>query len=632
MKRTKRTVALTFLTCLSLLISLTSGIMLNDRASAASKQAGRRGDKVASELRRRVWDSHSPDESMSVILQLNGPASGPLKTLLKRNGVHVNKSFSNFNSHAIELPSSVVDELAAYDEVQVLSLDDEVKSFGHITSTTGADDVRAQTGYTLDGSGIGIAILDSGMYSAHKMFGTRIVYNKDFTGQERVDDPYGHGTHVATAAAGNGTLYSGSYTGIAPNSNLINLRVLNSLGIGKTSGVLAALDWVMSNRSTYNIRVVNMSIGTAAVSSYQNDPLCQAVRDLVDAGVVVVAAAGNTGKDAFGRKIYGAIHSPGNEPSAITVGATNTFGTDARSDDGVATYSSRGPTRSYWTDTSGIRHYDNVIKPDLVAPGNKLIFAEAQNNLIVTTFPSLDSGLGAGKTSQKMMYLSGTSISAPIVAGAAALLLQANPKLTPNMVKMILMYTAQQLPNFNMFEQGAGQVNIEGAVRLAKLVRTDLTSTTAIGASLLTTTAPTAQSTVDGTTFSWAQGIVMDQTYAKGTALITKYQKIYGLGVLLSDGTLLSNGVLISDQTMMSSGVLLGTNIMTSNGVLLGDGTVFCATGVLLGDGVLLSDGVLLGDGVLLSDGTLLGAGVLLSDYVAPQSVLANGDLTAFMR
>jgi subtilisin family serine protease len=155
------------------------------------------------------------------------------------------------------------------------------------------------------------------------------------------------------------------------------LRVLNSQGTGTVSAVLGALNWVMSNRSTYNIRVVNMSLGMRAVDSYKNDPVCKAVRSLVDAGVVAIAAAGNSGKNSAGQKVYGQIHSPGNEPSAITVGASNTYGTDARNDDTVTTYSSRGPTRGYWTDTYGTKHYDNLIKPDIVAPGNKLVSAEA---------------------------------------------------------------------------------------------------------------------------------------------------------------------------------------------------------------------------------------------------------------
>src|SRR5207245_7028442 len=100
---------------------------------------------------------------------------------------------------------------------------------------------------------------------------------------------------------------NGQYIGIAPNANLINLRVLGATGSGTTSAVLSALDWVMANRATYNIQVVNMSFGTPAIDSYKNDPICRAVRRLVDAGIVVVAAAGNNGKNAEGQKIYGQI-------------------------------------------------------------------------------------------------------------------------------------------------------------------------------------------------------------------------------------------------------------------------------------------------------------------------------------
>ena len=125
----------------------------------------------------------------------------------------------------------------------------------------------------LDGTGIGVAILDSGMDTGHKAFlgkddHSRIVVSRDYTGENRIDDPYGHGTHVASIAVGNGRIADGAYTGIASNANIINLRVLNSQGTGSVSGTLAALDWVMSNRTTYNIRVVNMSLGTPAVDSF----------------------------------------------------------------------------------------------------------------------------------------------------------------------------------------------------------------------------------------------------------------------------------------------------------------------------------------------------------------------------
>src|ERR1043165_9351695 len=153
-------------------------------------------------------------------------------------------------------------------------------------------------------------------------------------------------------------------------------------------------------------------------------------------------------------------------------------------------------------------------------------------------------------------------MSAPVVAGAAALLLQINPNLTPNMVKAILMYTAQPLAGFNMFEQGAGQVNIEGAARLAKLVRTDLTSATPLGAPLLTTTQlPTPSSSLNGYSFPWSRGIILGRSYAVGTNLISKYQRIYDLGVVIGDAVVIGDGVgigdggVIGDATMLSDGV-----------------------------------------------------------------------------
>src|SRR6185503_799101 len=266
----------------------------------------------------------------------------------------------------------------------------------------------------LDGTGIGIAVLDSGIASDHTAFldrgnRSRVVADVDFTGEGRTDDPYAHGTHVASIAAGNGRISNAEFTGIAPNANLINLRVLNSTGTGNVSSVLSALDWVLSNRSRYNIRVVNMSLGASAIDSYTYDPVCRAVRKLVDKGIVVVAAAGNNGVNGAGQKIYGQVHSPGNEPSAITVGAANTFGTDDRSDDVVTTYSSRGPTRSAYVDSQGMKHYDHLIKPDVVAPGNKIIDAESADNYLVTHNPWLDAGVSQAPQ-RRMMYMNGSSM------------------------------------------------------------------------------------------------------------------------------------------------------------------------------------------------------------------------------
>src|SRR5207244_6384687 len=190
------------------------------------------------------------------------------------------------------------------------------------------------------------------------------------------------------------------------------------------------------------------------------------VKDLLNAGIVVVAAAGNSGKSPTGTKQYGLIHSPGSSPYAITVGASNSFGTVSHGDDKVTTYSSRGPSRSFFTTSTGTKVYDNLMKPDLVAPGNKLISYKSPYNRIVAQTPSLALDTTTGNDS--MMYLSGTSMSAPLVSGAAAMLLEINPNLTPGMIRMLLQYTANPISGADTFEQGAGELNIDGAMRLAR--------------------------------------------------------------------------------------------------------------------------------------------------------------------
>ncbi|HEX8183383.1 MAG TPA: S8 family serine peptidase, partial [Blastocatellia bacterium] len=370
---------------------------------------------MSSDLMQRARGLRSKEQRVKVIVQLKERPRGQLNALLNRAGVHVTSEFENFNSQVIELPAGDLQELASYPEVSYISPDRDVQMLGHIESTTGAIAMRQLAGCSgIDGRDIGIAVIDSGIYNDHHSFSGRIVANVDFTGENNLkEDPYGHGTHVAAMAAASRHVANGAYSGVAINSKIISLRVLNSQGIGTSSALLNALDWVMNNKTRFNIRVVNMSLGTMAVDSYTDDPLCRAVRRLSDAGVVVVAAAGNNGKDSAGQKIYGAIHSPGNEPSAITVGAVNTYGTDERGDDTIATYSSRGPTRSGWTGNDGVRHYDNLIKPDLVAPGNRLLGAESEDNSLITTNPALDANVSEDEHHEQMA-LSGTSMAAPI--------------------------------------------------------------------------------------------------------------------------------------------------------------------------------------------------------------------------
>src|SRR5215213_7462525 len=297
------------LTSVILALSLCFGQGGNPAAYAATTGGSQsrsarspRQDKVSPDLRQSLRSKKGSDR-VQVILQISGKPTAALRALLSRNGVRVKKEFGNLQMLTVELPLSVIEQLAAFAEVTYISVDRPIISLGgHLSTTTGADAVRQQmtstgTSYTLDGTGVGIAFLDSGLYSAHKAFNGRLGGSKDYTGENVVEDPYGHGTHVAGIAAGSGSILSGKYIGIAPGATIYNLRVLNSKGVGTVSSVLAAINDLLLYASDYNIRVVNMSLGMPAVDSYRNDPVCIAVRKLTDAGVVVVAAAGNDGKD-----------------------------------------------------------------------------------------------------------------------------------------------------------------------------------------------------------------------------------------------------------------------------------------------------------------------------------------------
>jgi serine protease AprX len=632
-----------FLTAIILLIAmfagLSAGFVYNPTANAQDQIDRIISEKTSESATLTVADKLSDDLEMQiagapgggttdiakVIVQTKSVPKAGLSTAIMNAGGLIKKTYQNFNAIAMEIPSAGLRALAARSDVSYISLDRPAQVTGHIETTTGASLVRnsSPAGSQLDGTGIGIAILDSGIYSSHVSFqnsgtASRVLTRVNFASDNCAGDCDGHGTHVAGLAAANGKIAGGAYRGIAPNANLIDVRVLNAQGVGSTSGILAGIDWCIANKAQYNIRVMNLSLGTTAVDSYVNDPLCLAVRRAVNAGIVVCVAAGNLGKNEHGNKVYGAIHSPGIEPSAITVGAANSKGSNSRSDDGVATYSSCGPTRGFRT-VNGVRKYDDLIKPDLIAPGNKVISVMAPNNRRLLESPGLDA-LVSAVTNRKQMRMSGTSMATPVVAGAAALLLQKNPSLTPNLVKALLMYSAQHLRNFNMLEQGAGLLNVEGAVRIAGLVRQDLAGLQ-LNAPLLTGPVPTHTSTIANQTFSWSGGLILHWNHISGVSLITKYHGIYGFGVVLGDAMILGDGVLLPN------GVVLGDGVAYGNGVVLGDGTVLGA-GTLIANSLTLAQGVVLGDGYLFADGTVLSDGILENTPAQAYSLLVfgNGD------
>ncbi len=619
----------------SLFETLTIGeTQSGDAENTAGKSAsgeGFRGDIVSPDLREMMQNDPTGKKRADVIIQAKDADDQTLRTILAQNNVHLQDRVGDTDTLLVNLPVSAIEAIAQSGTINYLSPDRTLNSLGHLENATGVNTTRSQPAiagrpaYTLDGSGIGVAIVDSGMLVSHKNFKTatasRIVFNKNFvTSTNSTDDDYGHGTHVAGIVAGNSERNSGAYRGIAPNANLINLKVLDGEGKGKSSWLLDALQWLIANRTTYNIRVVNLSLGGLAIDSYTNDPVNRKVQELTALGVLVIAAAGNEGKDSDGNKLYGHIHSPGNDPSVLTVGAVNTKDTDSRTDDLMATFSSHGPTRSFYTNSNGDKVFDNAIKPDVVAPGNKIISAKAKSSsYLVTHYPNLSDSSLDSTADDSMLYMSGTSMATPVVTGAAALLFQVNPNLTPQMVKMIFEYTAQPLNGYNMLEQGAGQLNIEGAVRLAKAYRTDINFNTSAtsGMSLLAngTAFPAVQTTLNGTTFAWAQGILTNYTLLKGQQLAGNFHPAYRNDSWFDKGVISNaSGNFVFNSNFLSTGLSIIDNVLTSDGTVLDSGSTFCASSALISDGVLISDGQMFGDGVLISDGVLVSDGVLISD------------------
>jgi serine protease AprX len=406
--------------------------------------AGRR--KIAPDLQ-----NAKPGSRVNVIVQFNKPISSAMHEKVIRRGGKLRRELRLIRSGAYSLSASEVSDLATDPDVAYISLDRPVHSLG-TGRIVPAIDYHNETMNTpwaweqgLDGSGIGVAVIDSGIANVSDLDKNRVVYSQDFVGDNggSSDDLYGHGTHVSGIIAGTGKNSRGlgnqyTFQGIAPGVNLIDLRVLDSTGAGTDSEVINAIQTAIQLKNTYNIRVINLSLGRGVYESYTQDPLCQAVEQAWQAGIVVVVSAGNEGRnDSAGTNGYGTITAPGNDPYVITVGAMNTMDTPDRTDDIPASYSSKGPSL-----------FDQVVKPDLVAPGNLIVSLYTPPETLNQENPgnevpySVYQSNGNSGNSTNYFVLSGTSMAAPMVSGTAALMLEQNPNLTPDQVKAILMLTA----------------------------------------------------------------------------------------------------------------------------------------------------------------------------------------------
>ena len=297
-------------------------------------------------------------DNVDVIVQFrNGGTEAELAKVAQHGGKQ-KKKLKQVKAALFSLPASEIQKLAGEPEVEFISKDRTVRStLDKAVATIGAD-FAWRTGQL--GTGIGVAVIDSGIEDTvgdlrgggRDQKDSRIVYGETFiNGAKEWKDDYGHGTHIAGVIAGNGADsvgkdYKVTLSGIAPGVHLINLKVLDKFGQGKDSDVIEAIERAIQLKKTYNIRVINLSLGHPVFESFTKDPLCLAVEKAWKAGIVVVVAAGNEGRNnSFANDGYGTISGPGNSPYVITVGAMNMRDTATRSDDVIAELLQQGSRR-----------------------------------------------------------------------------------------------------------------------------------------------------------------------------------------------------------------------------------------------------------------------------------------------
>ncbi len=521
---------------------------------------------------------------------------------------------------AIRIPAESLIELAIEDDVKRVSLDETVVTSSTILKTVANVPTSESSNVSYKGDDQTVAILDTGVASHGDLYGKIRQYSfldgkyptpvidgeeddeaeiEKYNSSSQVDE-FGHGTHVAGIVAGSGHNSSGDYEGPARRADILSLQVLDGNGEGQMSDVMAALDWLLQYGQYFDVGVANLSFGKPITESNATDPLVAAVEAVWDSGIVVVVAAGN-----YGREGYFSTTSPGNSRKVITVGSLTDNGTGSNFDDDyVSTYSSRGPTAE-----------DHVVKPDLVAPGNRLIATAPRTSLLAKLLPDNVVACTSTSTSlstsnylwssssgcnDKYLELSGTSMATGVVAAAAAMMLDKEPWLSPATVKARLMRSARKLDE-SPIVAGAGLLDIDAAMNETGVVSGQALSP------LMSFDSATGGTLVQDTASLWGNDL-------------------WGAGYLWTDGGgVSSNGYLWTDGGVNASGYLWTDGGIWANGYLWTDGGV-AAFGYLWTDGVnatgyLWTDGGVNSNGYLWTDGGGVRAKALYDLYSANPSL-----------
>jgi serine protease AprX len=395
---------------------------------------------------------------------VQGASSEQAARLVEKYGGEVTSRLAIIGGVGAQLSPAAVAALQKETSIRAITLNQVVQVSGvgngkgnEVPATDYPDVIGADVVWNQGtiGKHVTVAVVDTGL-GWHPAFlldkkgrpDVRVVGWKDFVENRRLPlDPNGHGTHVAGIIANSAIGSDNEFDGVAPGVNLVGVRVLDEQGFGTYERVIQGVEWVVANASQYNIRVMNLSLVAPVLSTYWADPLNQAVMRAWAAGVVVVAAAGNTGPNAM------TVGVPGNNPYVITVGAfTDNFTPDNWNDDYIAPFSASGPT------------LDGFVKPDVIAPGAHMVST-------MMPWSYLNRNHQVNQITPFYFSMAGTSQAAAVVSGVAALILSKNPGLTPNQVKYRLQVTAfpwvdptTTKAGYSIWQQGFGRLNAADAV------------------------------------------------------------------------------------------------------------------------------------------------------------------------
>ncbi|HEV2891374.1 MAG TPA: S8 family serine peptidase [Frankiaceae bacterium] len=407
---------------------------------------------------------HDRNGTRVIVTTYDDRAAARVGEELQGHGARNLRSLPLVHGFSADVPSGYVAQLRRESGVRSVTVDREVRLMG-VDPALGYDAqadlgslyqisrvVHAQAAYEvgITGKGIDVALIDSGVAPVKGLTSGNVVNGPDLSFESQSDtlrhyDTFGHGTHMAGIIAGRdktqtATDFQGdarNFNGIAPDSRIVSVKVADHSGATDVSQVLAGIDWVVANKSSngLNIRVLNLSFGTDSVQPSSIDPLCFAVENAWRRGIVVVVSGGNGGASA------NRLTNPGQDPFVIAVGADDSKGTISSTDDTVPAFSSRSTTGR---------------TVDVVAPGMSVLSLRDPDSAIDQAVPSARVGT-------RFFRGTGTSQAAAVVSGAAALLLQRYPYLTPDQVKKHLMNTAVSFPGATAAERGSGVISVRRA-------------------------------------------------------------------------------------------------------------------------------------------------------------------------